>query len=357
MPEKKTVGFGLLGAGLVAPLHAKGIQAAEGCQLVAVADVDAERAEKLAGQFGCKACGALEELLDDKAIDVINVLTPNHLHRDATIAAAKAGRSVLVEKPPAMSLKDTDEMVRACAAAGVKLGIVLQCRVRKPIRAMRDAIEQGRFGKLIQADAYMKWYRTTEYYFSDKWRCSRRSGAGVTIQHAFHYIDLLQYLMGPARRVEARMSNRVHEQVDLEDTLNAFVEFENGAQGVVVGSTAMWPGADIRIEINGENGTAVMVGEHMATWKFKDERPDDEQICQLGRKSVATAASDPAALDFADHQVLIEDMAKAVRENTTPLIPAESARKTLEIALAMYKSAAMGKAIELPLSDEESIWQ
>ncbi len=357
MSESKTVGFGLLGAGLVAPFHAKSILAADGCELAAVADVDAERAGKFAAEFGCKAVGTLEEMLADDAIDVINILTPNHLHCDATLAAAAAGKHVLTEKPPAMSLKETDAMIQACDDAGVHLGVVLQSRVRKPIQAMRQALAQGRFGKVVSADVYMKWFRSTEYYHMDPWRSSRRSGAGVTIQHAFHYIDLVQYLMGPVDSVYARMANAAHGDVELEDTLNAFIEYANGARGTVVASTAMWPGADIRVEINGTEGAAVMVGERMDVWKFKEDRPEDEGVRALGRGSVATAASGPSDFDFADHQVVIEAMAEAVRGRGEPIITGASARKTLEIALAMYQSAAAGKTVELPVVDEELIWE
>ena len=351
------VGFGLLGAGLIAPFHAKSILAAEGCELVAVADLDAERAGKVAEEYGCGARDSLESLLTDDAIDVICILTPNHLHAEAAVAAAKAGKSVLCEKPPSMSLAETDAMIAAAEAAGTHLGIVLQCRVRKAIGAMKQAIDSGRFGRMLQADTTMKWFRSVEYYLSDGWRSSRRSGAGVTVQHAFHYIDLLQHLMGPAVRVQARMSNLAHPQVELEDTLNAFVDYECGAQGVVVASTAMWPGCDIRIELHGENGTAIMAGERMVMWEFQDERLEDEDIRAIGRDSVGTAASGPADFDFADHQVVIVNMAECVRGNAQPIIPATSARRTLEIALAMYKSAGSGAAVELPLEDEESIWE
>ncbi len=356
MASSKTVGFGLLGAGLIAPFHAKSIAAIDGAKLVAVADVAAERADKMAAQFGCKAYHSLEALLADKDVNVVCVLTPNHLHRDAAVAAANAGKHVLTEKPPAMSLADTDAMIAAAKKAGVHLGVVLQCRVRKPIQAMKKAIEQGRFGRLLQADAYMKWFRTTEYYFSDPWRSSRQSGAGVTIQHAFHYIDLLQYLMGPVARVQAKMTNLGHPQVKLEDSLQAFLDYGNGAQGVVVASTALWPGTDIRIEVNGANGTAIMAGEKMVTWKFREEKPEDEEIRQLGRGSVATAAGGPADFDFADHRTVIEAMTAAARGEAQPLITADSARKTLEIALAMYQSARTGQAVELPLKDERVVW-
>ncbi len=357
MSEGTTVGFGLLGAGLIAPFHAKSIQAADGCELIAVADLDRDRAAKCAEAFGCQAVASLDELLNDERIDVICILTPNHLHCDAAVAAAQAGKHVLTEKPPAMSLAETDAMINACRQAGVHLGVVLQCRVRKPIQAMRRAIAQGRFGRLIQADVSMKWFRAADYYHMDPWRSSRRSGAGVTIQHAFHYIDLVQHLMGPVTEVSAKMTNMAHGDVDLEDTLNAALTYANGAHGVVVASTAMWPGADVRIEINGSDGTAVMIGERMERWQFRQEQAEDEAIRAVGRGAVATAASGPADFDFADHQVVIEAMAEAVRGRGEPFITAASARKTLEIALAMYQSAARGAPVGLPVADDQSIWK
>lgn len=353
--SQRTVRFGLLGAGLIAPFHAKAIRAAAGCELVAVADMNNQRAGQIAREYGCRAVGTLDELLADKSIDVINILTPNHLHRDAAIAAAVAGRHVLTEKPPAMSLADTDAMIAAADRAGVKLGVVLQCRVRRAIRLIRGAVEQGRFGRLLRADAHMKWYRSAEYYRSDPWRSSRRSGAGVTIQHAFHYIDLLLHLMGPAACVRAEMTNLAHPEVDLEDTLTASIDYANGAKGAVLASTALWPGCDIRIEVHGEKGTAVMVGERMEVWKFKEERPEDEAVRGTGR-SVGTAAGGPADFDFADHQVVIEGMAAAVRDGAEPIITAQSARGTLELALAMYRSARVGAAVSLPLTNEHDVW-
>ncbi|MCE9591112.1 MAG: Gfo/Idh/MocA family oxidoreductase [Planctomycetes bacterium] len=353
--SQRVVRFGLLGAGLIAPFHARAIRAAAGCELVAVADMNGERAGKIAAEFGCRACATLDDLLADKSIDVVNILTPNHLHRDAAIAAANAGRHVLTEKPPAMSLADTDAMIAAAQKAGVKLGVVLQCRVRGAIRAMREALAQERFGRVLRADAQMKWYRSTEYYRSDPWRSSRRSGAGVTIQHAFHYIDLLHYLMGPVASVRATMSNVTHPDVDLEDTLSATLGYANGAQGSVFATTALWPGCDVRIELHGENGTAVMVGERMETWKFRDERAGDEAVRNMGR-GVKTAAGGPADFDFADHQTVIEGMARVVREGVDPLITAASARGTLEVALAMYQSARTDREVVLPMTDESGVW-
>ncbi|OPZ84977.1 MAG: 1,5-anhydro-D-fructose reductase [bacterium ADurb.Bin429] len=351
------IGFGLLGTGLVAPFHAKGLLNSQKGALIAAAEVSSERLEKFTGEFGCKGYSSLESMLEDPAIQVVNILTPNHLHYDAVLKCAAAGKHILVEKPPAMSLREVDAMIDTCAKAGVKIGVVLQCRVRKPIQAMKRALAEGRFGKILHADAYMKWFRAESYYHMDAWRSSRRSGAGVTIQHAFHYIDLLQYLMGPVKQVRARMSNLAHPSVELEDTLLAMVDFQNGAQGIVEASTALWPGTDIRIEVNGTDGTAIMIGERMETWKFKDERPEDEEIRAYGSAAVATGATGPADFGFLDHQTVIEDMVDAIRENRDPVIPITSVRPTLEWALAMYQSAKEDGLVVLPVMNEDAIWE
>jgi predicted dehydrogenase len=353
----KTLGFGILGAGLVAPFHAKSVNASKGGKLIAFCDMNAERLGKLTSEYGVKGYGTLDEMLKNPEIDVVNVCTPNHLHHEAVLKIAAAGKHCLTEKPPAMSLRETDEMVAACRKAGVKFGCTVQCRVRPAMQAIKRAVDSGRFGKILHADAYMKWYRAPEYYHMDAWRSSRQSGAGVTVQHAFHYIDLLQYLMGPAKRVQARMSNLAHPDVKLEDTVLAFVDFQNGAQGVVEASTAMWPGTDVRIEVNGTDGTAIMSGEKMVTWKFKEEKPEDEGVRQLGSASQGTAATGPAAFGFQDHAIVIQDLIDAVNENREVCIPVSAVRPSLEMVLAMYHSAAKNAAVALPVKDDPSIWQ
>jgi predicted dehydrogenase len=350
------IGFGLLGTGLVAPFHARALQASSRARLVAASDVDPARLAKFTAEFGCRGYSTLAAMLADPEVQVVSILTPNHLHYEAALECTRAGRHVLIEKPPSMSLREVDAMAAACRDAGVQAGVVLQCRTRQPIQAMRHAISEGRFGRLLHADAYMKWFRAEGYYRMDPWRSLRRAGAGVTIQQAFHYIDLLHYLAGPVRRVQARMSNLAHPGVELEDTLLAFIDYSSGAQGVVQASTALWPGTDIRIELNGENGTAIMIGERMDTWKFRDERPEDAEIRRYGSAAVATGATGPADLAFHDHQVLIEDMADAVTAGREPLVPLSSARHTLEWALAIYQSAKERAPVELPLRDEEAVW-
>ncbi len=353
---KNEIGFGVVGAGLIAPFHLNAIKDSVGGRGVGIFDINKEAAQKMADQFDLKVYDSLEGLLADPEIHVVCVATPNHLHRDIVLAAAAAGKHVLTEKPPAMSLAETDEMIAACEKAGVKFGCFVQCRIRKAIQAMKQAVDSGRLGTLLRADAYMKWFRPLEYYTSDGWRGQRQSGSGVTVAQGFHYIDLLQYLAGPAVRLEAKMENLNHPGIALEDDAVAFVEYANGAKGIIQLSTALWPGTDIRIELNGTEGTAIMVGETIETWKFRDERPEDEEIRNLGDASQATGAGGAADFGHSDHTVVVQDMIDCIGTENEVVIPVGDVRPSLEIILAMYQSAHRGEPVEWPVADDPSAW-
>lgn len=345
--SEKTLGFGIVGCGLISDFHGNAITAAEGGQVIAATDLDADRLGQFCAKFNCEAAASFEAMLADERIDVVSVCTPNSMHAMFAVPAMQAGKHVVVEKPPDMTLEKVDQMIAARDANGVQCAISLQVRFRKPIEAIKAAIDSGRFGKLLEGDAYMKWYRSTEYYLSADWRSKRDQGAGVTIQHAFHYIDLLHHLLGPVAEVEARMTNLAHPEVELEDTLNAFLRFRNGAQGIVQASTALWPGTDIRIEVNGEDGTVIMQGERVATWKFREEQPGDEGMVQIGDPNQSTAAGGAADFAFTEHKYMVEDMINVIHNGGKPRVTLESARHTLEIALAMYESADKGVSVTL----------
>lgn len=336
--ESKAFGFGLVGAGLVSQFHGKAIKDSKEMRLVSCYDLVTSRAEKFAAEYGCRV-ESFEDMLRNPEIDIINVLTPNAYHADFVIRAAEARKHVLVEKPPEMTLEKTDEMIEACRNNEVKFGVILQCRFRKAIEAIKGAIDEGRFGKLLHASAYMKWFRSEEYYFSDPWRKYKGEGAGVTIQHAFHYIDLLHHLIGNIESLYAKMSNIAHPKVDLEDTVIALFRFKNGAQGVLEASTAFYPGSDIRIEINGTDGLSVMKGDRIEEWKFRVEKPGDEDIRKIGGVVGTTGAGGAAALLHHEHRCLFEDFIDAVKNNRNPRVTGEEGRGTLATALAMYESA------------------
>lgn len=351
-------GFGILGAGMISGLHADAIRKSSKAELVAVCDVNGANARKLAEKFApsAKVYTSFDEMLKDDKVEVINIVTPNHLHTEFVLKAAAAGKHVLCEKPPAMSLEETDRMIEACKKAGVKFGIFVQCRMREPMRFIKAALDEGRFGKVLRVDAIMKWFRPADYYKMDAWRSNRKCGAGVTIQHAFHYIDLLQYLMGPAANVCAEMRNLAHPEIKLEDTLDARITFANGVRGFVQASTALWPGNDVRIEIYGSEGSAIMEGTAFKLWKFKEERPEDENIRKSGNAAQATASSDHAALPSEDHQYVIDDCVDAIETGREVCIPCTAVRPSLEITLAMYQSDKLNAEISIPIN-EKGIWE
>jgi UDP-N-acetyl-2-amino-2-deoxyglucuronate dehydrogenase len=343
----ETYGFGIIGCGLVSDFHGRSINDLGNARIVCATDMALDRAKAFAEKYGGEVLGSSEEVCSHPDVSVVSVLTPNAYHAEHVIRAAEHGKHVIVEKPPEMTLEKTDRMIAACKAAKVRLAVSLQVRFRTAIRAMKAAVESGRFGRLLAADAYMKWHRPTEYYLSDAWRSRREEGAGVTIQHAFHYLDLLLHLAGPVAQVQAWMTNLVHPEVNLEDTATALLDFGCGAQGFLRATTAMYPGTDIRIELNGENGTAVMVGERMVQWQFRDEQPEDDETRRIGSAAAQTAATGAAAFGYAEHKMLIADMLDAIRQGRDPYVTVESGRKTLATALAMYESADTGKPVSL----------
>jgi len=353
---KGEIGFGILGSGLVAPFHLKAILGTEGGQFIGICSRTVEKAKKLATEFGGKVYKSLDSMLKDPSINVIVITTPNQLHHEAVIMCAKAGKHVVTEKPPAMSLKDTDEMIEVCNQAGLKLACTVQSRTRHAVQAMRKAIEEGRYGTLLHGDIYAKWFRPVEYYQNDPWRQVKRFGGGVTVQQGFHYIDLLQYLMGPVKQVYSRMSQIAHPGLNIDDNNISIINYANGAQGIIQLSTAMWPGTDLRMEINGTEGNSIMVGEKMQTWTFKEERPEDEEIRNFGDSSQATGATGAADFGYKDHQVVLQDMIDAIREDHEVLIPVSTVRHSLEIALAMYLSTKENRTVNLPLESEDGIW-
>jgi predicted dehydrogenase len=166
----------------------------------------------------------------------------------------------------------------------------------------------------------------------------------------------LQFLVGQASEVDARMTNIGHPGITVEDDVVAYLQYKCGATGVVQLSTALWPGTDIRIDINGTHGTAVMIGEKIQTWKFRDEAPEDEQIRTLGSSSQATGAGGAADFGHRDHMVVVQDMIDCIGSGREVIIPAASVRPTLEMVLAMYHSAKHNRPITLPIADDESVW-
>jgi len=349
------IGFGIIGCGTISDFHARAIEDVEGAELTACFDTVPESADRLAASTGCKAYHELDELLADPAVAIVTVGTPSGAHLEPAVAAARAGKHVIVEKPLEITLSRCDEIIRECRKAGVVLSTVFPSRFHDTAVRMKKAVEAGRFGKLTVGDAIVKWYRTQDYYDSGAWRGTwQLDGGGALMNQAIHSVDLLIWLMGPVTEIRAQTGLLAHERIDVEDVAMATVKFANGALGIIEASTAIYPGYLKRIEIHGSAGSAIMEEEDFIKWDFAEEAPEDAAIKQKMAETVSGGggAADPTAIGHHGHARQFGDVLRAIREGVSPLIDGPEGRRSVEIILGVYLAAETGQTVRLPLETD-----
>ncbi len=349
--------FGVIGAGVIAPTHAKALSDLEDAQLVAIADIDEEKASKLAETYGVRAYVDVTELLRRDDIDVVNVCVPSGLHAELGIRAAEAGKHVIVEKPIDVNLRNADRLIAACHKAGVTIAVISQFRFGPGAQFLRQALDSGRFGKVTMGEAACKYFRTQAYYDSGTWRATwELDGGGALMNQGVHMVDTFQWLMGDVESLMSYTATLTHKIV-VEDCAAAVLQFKSGAIGLLQSSTSHFPGLFQRVEIHGDEGSAAIEDTKITYARFKDELGEVGSY-GAGRARAETAstsqpggaAANPAALQVGLHGAEILDVITAIREHRTPLITGEEARKPLEIILAVYESAKTGKRVTFPFS-------
>ncbi len=344
------VGFGIIGCGMIARFHAQAVADIRGAKVVACCDMVPAAADRLAESIGCRAYHQLPALLDDPHVDVVTVCTPSGAHLEPAVAAARAGKHVIVEKPLEVTLPRCDRIIEACDKAGVVLSTIFPSRFHRSARLLKRAIDQQRFGRLTMGDAYVKWYRTQQYYDSGAWRGTwKLDGGGALMNQAIHSVDLLVWLMGPVHDLSARAATLAHERIEVEDTAVAALRFENGALGVIEATTAAYPGALKRIEIHGSAGSAVLQEEDITTWSFdRPTRADARLLEQMaGQTKTGGGAADPAAIGHHGHTAQFKDVLDAIKHGRRPLIDGPEGRRSVEVILAIYKAAQSGRTVTL----------
>jgi predicted dehydrogenase len=340
----------VVGTGVVGEWHVRLIPRMPNCALVAVCDVVPEKAKQVLeknGIVGVPVYADLREMLRrERSIDVVHVCTPSGDHLGPVTAAMEAGKDVICEKPLEIELGRIDQMAAAAKAHGVRLAAVFQNRWNESNQAIKQAADEGRFGKLAWAGCFTPWYRPDSYYEEGGWRGTwRLDGGGAVMNQSVHAIDLLQWIGGPVRRVCAFASSRIHPKIEVEDTLSATLEFACGAFGTVMGTTAMFPGMPPRIEVGGENGTAVSENG-LRFFKFRDERPGDAELIRrlspAGQGTAGGASNRDVKLEL--HMRNVGHILGAWDEGRDAETAAPEARKAVAIVLAMYESARRGGA-------------
>jgi UDP-N-acetyl-2-amino-2-deoxyglucuronate dehydrogenase len=347
-----TYGFGIVGTGMIAHFHAKAIENIPGAKLVGCFNHTTERAEKFAAETHSRTYSTLDAMLADPQIQVITICTPSGAHLEPALAAVKAGKHLLIEKPLEITLKRCDEIIAAAETANVKLGCILPSRFSDANRALKAAIDAGRFGKLTLGDTYVKWWRTQQYYDGGGWRGTwALDGGGAYMNQAIHNVDLLLWFMGDVAQVCGLTSTLAHERIEVEDVGTAIVKFQSGAVGTLEAATSAWPGLLKKTEIHGSKGSVIVEQDDILMWEFEEKSLEDDSIREkFARKSGNTGgASDPKAISFRGHQLQFEDFLHAIRTNGKPFVDGAEGRKSVELILAIYESSWSGRRIELPL--------
>lgn len=343
------VGFAIIGSGMISQFHADAMRQVPNAEFRAVFDMSPARAKAFADANGCRIAASLQELAEDPTIQAVCVTTPSGAHADCAIPILEAGKAVLCEKPLEVTVEKVDAILDAEKRGGGKLASVFQSRFGKGARQMKKALEEGRFGKLTLCSAYIKWWRDLSYYSTSSWKGTwKMDGGGALMNQGVHAVDLLQWFVGLPDQVSAFYATLAHPGVEAEDTLAATLKFPHGALGVIEAATSAWPGEDLRIEICGDKGSAILVQDRITRWQFAEPLPEDEAILRNeGAGGIGGGASDPKAITTEGHRLLIADLVEAIQQNRPPMIPGSEARRAISLIRAIYESGREGRAVTL----------
>jgi predicted dehydrogenase len=341
---------------MVADFHAKAIGAMRGGHLACVFSRSPQNAERVAKSNGCAAYTNYKQFLAHPGLDIVTIATPSGAHLEPAQEAAAAGKHVVCEKPLEVTLERIDKMIQACKKNKVMLAGIFQRRFFESVGVFKKAVDSGRLGKITLADAYIKWYRTQEYYDSGYWRGTwKLDGGGALMNQSVHTIDLLYYLAGDVDWVCAFADRAIHKRIEAEDNAVAILKFKTGAMGVIEGSTACYSpgGHPAEVHMCGSEGSIFMRDDRFSVWEFRKGRSNDKRIREKFSTysgGAGAGAADPTAISFSEHQKNFEDVVQALKKGSRPLVDGLEGRKAVEIILAIYRSALTGgKPVPLPL--------
>lgn len=335
----------IVGCGRISRNHFEALGKVDGLTLTGVCDIVPERARAAAEQEGVPAFSSFEEMLQRVECHVVSICTPSGLHAAQGALAARAAKHVITEKPMAISLGQADELVKACDDAGVFLFVVKQNRLNPPIQLLRRAVDKGRFGRIFIANTTVRWQRPQDYYDAAPWRGTWEFDGGAIMNQASHYVDLIQWLVGPVESVMAKTATQAR-RIEAEDSGVAILKFRSGALGVIEVNVLTYPrNLEGSITILGEKGsvkiggTAVNRVEH---WQFADYDDDD--------KLVDSANTNPPTVYGFGHEGYYRNVLSVLRGEAQPQTDGRAGRKSLELILGIYESAKIGREVPIPLT-------
>jgi UDP-N-acetyl-2-amino-2-deoxyglucuronate dehydrogenase len=341
----------IIGCGRIARRHAAILRDLPDVQLIAMVDTRSERAEQFARDYGGRAYAAFGEMVSQEKPDLVNVCTPSGDHVSTVLALLRAGvPNVIVEKPMALRLRDADLMIEAAEKADARLFVVKQNRYNLPIVKLKEALDQGRFGRLVLGAIRVRWCRRQDYYDQAPWRGTWAMDGGVFSNQASHHVDMLVHMMGEVEEASALTTTRL-VSIEAEDTGIAMLRFRNGALGVIEATTAARP-VDLEgsISILGQNGTVEVGGfamNEMKVWRFADPLPEDEGVLERYR------TNPPDVYGFGHHEYLNQAI-RAIQTGAPAPIDGREGRKSLEVITAIYESSESGGPVAFPFTPRRS---
>ncbi len=337
-----------IGCGKVFRHHLDALSECPNLQLVGVCDRQKERAQDVADKVGISAYDRIENLLDAQRPDIVAVLTPSGDHVETALKAVGRTQAVVVEKPMALSTRDADRLIYACKEAGTRLFVVKPLRFSPPVTALRQALEDGRFGRMVSGSIRVYFKRPAEYYRRDSWRGTLDLDGGVMANQAIHYIDLLQWMMGPVAAVQAYQARRLAD-TEAPDTGCAVLRFENGALGTIEATTATRPFAlGGSLTLLGETGSVEIEGfaaERLKTWNFTRTQPGDDGLFERVRREVEISPG--------GHRAFYRHVVECLSTGGETLLAGEEGRKSVALVEAIARSASTGREVRLPPITEE----
>ncbi len=345
MTARREFRVAFLGCGRISANHFDAIARIEGLSVAAVCDATEERARAAGERCGVPWFTSFERMLAEVPCEVVAIATPSGLHPAHGILAAKAGKHVVCEKPMAITLESADDLVHACDAAGVHLFVVKQNRLNATVQLLKRAVDKGRFGRIFMANTTVRWARPQEYYDQAPWRGTWEFDGGAIMNQASHYVDLLQWLMGPVESVVAKTAT-LARRIEAEDSGAAVMRFRSGALGVLEVTMLAYPrNLEGSITLLGEKGSAKIGGtavNRIETWQFAEYDDDD--------KLVEAANTNPPSVYGFGHEPYYRNVLKVLRGEAAPDTDGRAGRKSLELILGIYESAKTGREVPLPLA-------
>ena len=333
---------GIIGTGAIAEMHARAYKNI-GWTVRACTNVTQESGRRFASAHGAEFVERYEDVCSHPEVDFVDVCTFPAFRLEAVQLCAVHRKAVQVQKPMATNLTTARHMIEIARDAGIVLGVVSQHRFDVSSQFLSKALGAGRLGMLLQCDAYVKWWRSGEYYARPVKGSWETEGGGALINQAIHQVDLLHWFAGPVREVSGMWQLGAAHTIESEDVVTALIRYECGATGVIQASTAFWPGYPERIEIHGIKGTAIVSGDVLSTWDVKGDEGEPPPLAA----GAASGASDPMAISVESFERQFLDFGEAIATGRTPLVSGEAGYAALELVDAIYRSCRTGSRVVL----------